>query len=38
VTNLVIVTQRDHYAPISDRIADEVVQARAEFKIQEADE
>jgi len=27
-----------HYAPISGRIADEVVKARAEFKIQEADE
>jgi len=27
-----------HYAPISGRIADEVIKARAEFKIQEADE
>jgi len=27
-----------HYAPISGRIADEVVKARAEFKVQEADE
>ena len=27
-----------HYAPISGRIADDVIKARAEFKIQEADE
>jgi len=27
-----------HYAPITGRIADEVVRARAEFKVQEADE
>jgi len=27
-----------HYAPISGRIADEVIKARAEFKVQEADE
>jgi len=27
-----------HYSPISGRIADEVIKARAEFKIQEADE
>jgi len=27
-----------HYAPISGRIADDVVKARAEFKVQEADE
>jgi len=27
-----------HYAPITGRIADEVVKARAEFKVQEADE
>jgi len=27
-----------HYAPISGRIADEVIKARAEFKIQDADE
>ncbi len=28
----------DHYAPISGRIADEVIKARESFKIQEADE
>ncbi|MCL2720734.1 MAG: elongation factor G [Treponema sp.] len=27
-----------HYAPISGRIADDVIKARAEFKVQEADE
>ena len=27
-----------HYSPISGRIADEVIKARAEFKVQEADE
>jgi elongation factor G len=28
----------DHYAPISGRIADDVIKARADFKLQEADE
>jgi elongation factor G len=28
----------DHYAPISGRIADDVIKARAEFKVQESDE
>jgi elongation factor G len=28
----------DHYAPISGRIADDVIKARENFKIQEADE
>jgi elongation factor G len=28
----------DHYAPISGRIADDVIKARESFKVQEADE
>jgi elongation factor G len=28
----------DHYSPISGRIADDVIKARAEFKIKEEDE